>query len=469
MAKSPTSSVVYRASPDVDSWPSRLRAAGVIVRAGRPAFCVTTRAERVATLGFLAAPGVDRARVRATCDAMVIAACMLVSCFGRKDQRAPRVISGASRAVILASATEIISSSSTLNPGAQRRALAPGTSRGGRCRRDPRSHVERIPARAADGGQGAAHHLARRDRGGTLAQGGSKSMSQLRPAVHGGLLRRLHLPPHHQGLHDPDGRSHGHGARRRVHLRRTLQGRTPLADQVQPSRATRDGQRGRPRHQRQPVLHHPRANRLDRPQAHNLRQGHRTHHLQRPADRRPRGGRRSTRGALPEDPQGGDRVEPLRRHRPAGHQEAGRRRGRRGTRGREEEKEEGEEEAQPAVLRRGSRRGGGGAREDGKAESQVRLRRRRRGARRTHRQAGICRGGRGARRGRDGAGADQGVPRTDARQTRGEGGGGGGTRGRRRRRRAGRLRAAHAGEGGVDAGAVRGCRRARRRGGCGRG
>ena len=45
-----------------------------------------------------------------------------------------------------------------------------------------------------------------------------------------------------------------------------------------------------------------------------------------------------------------------------------------------EREAEGEEEAQPAVLRRGSRRGGGGAREDGKAESQVRLRRRRRGS-----------------------------------------------------------------------------------------
>ena len=43
-------------------------------------------------------------------------------------------------------------------------------------------------------------------------------------------------------------------------------------------------------------------NRLDRPQAHDLWQGHRPHHLQRSADRRSRGGRRSTGGALPEDP-----------------------------------------------------------------------------------------------------------------------------------------------------------------------
>ena len=81
MAKSPTSSVVYRASPERESGPSRLRAAGVVVRAGRPKIRVTTRTERVAALALLAAPGLDGTFGRAIHDVFNIAASMCVSHF----------------------------------------------------------------------------------------------------------------------------------------------------------------------------------------------------------------------------------------------------------------------------------------------------------------------------------------------------------------------------------------------------
>ena len=81
LAKSPTSSVVYRASPERDSGPSRLRAAGVVVRAGRPKIRVTTRTERVAALALLAAPGLDGTFGRAIHDVFNIAARMCVSHF----------------------------------------------------------------------------------------------------------------------------------------------------------------------------------------------------------------------------------------------------------------------------------------------------------------------------------------------------------------------------------------------------
>ena len=79
MAKFPTSSVVYRASPERESGPSRLRAAGVVVRAGRPKIRVTTRTERVAALALIAAPGLDGTFGRAIHDALNIAASMFVS------------------------------------------------------------------------------------------------------------------------------------------------------------------------------------------------------------------------------------------------------------------------------------------------------------------------------------------------------------------------------------------------------
>ena len=79
MAKSPTSSVVYRASPEMESGSSRLRAAGVVVRAGRPKIRVTTRTERVAALVLLAAPGLDGTFGRAIHDAFNIVASMPVS------------------------------------------------------------------------------------------------------------------------------------------------------------------------------------------------------------------------------------------------------------------------------------------------------------------------------------------------------------------------------------------------------
>ena len=66
------------------------------------------------------------------------------------------------------------------------------------------------------------------------------------------VLRRREIPSRHRRLHDPNGRSDGHGARRsRLQVRRRGQ------EQPAEARARRhlDGERGAG-HERQPVLHH---------------------------------------------------------------------------------------------------------------------------------------------------------------------------------------------------------------------
>ena len=97
-----------------------------------------------------------------------------------------------------------------------------------------------------------------------------KTVENFKKLAADGLLRRPHLPPRHQGLHDP-GRlpaGHRHG-RPRLPVRGRVQ-----RPQGRPRRA-RDGQL-RPEHERLAVLHrHDRRRALARRQAHGLRRGRR--------------------------------------------------------------------------------------------------------------------------------------------------------------------------------------------------
>ena len=79
---------------------------------------------------------------------------------------------------------------------------------------------------------------------------GAEDGQQLRVPRRSPLLRRRHLPPHHQRLHVPGRRPDRHRPRR---PRLPVRGRAAQAGAVR-DRLGGDGQR-RPEHQRQPVLH----------------------------------------------------------------------------------------------------------------------------------------------------------------------------------------------------------------------
>ena len=95
--------------------------------------------------------------------------------------------------------------------------------------------------------------------------------SEDRPEGEASLLRRPDLSPRHRRLHDPgrlpDGQRHGRSG---LQVRRRVRpGPAPRQ-----AGAAVDGQL-RPEHQRQPVLHHARADAVARQQARDLRRGHR--------------------------------------------------------------------------------------------------------------------------------------------------------------------------------------------------
>mmetsp|Transcript_11351 Transcript_11351/g.27791 ORF Transcript_11351/g.27791 Transcript_11351/m.27791 type:complete len:249 (+) Transcript_11351:1261-2007(+) len=170
-----------------------------------------------------------------------------------------------------------------VQPARARRAGG-GRRRGGR--RARRVQREAQPGghhggRGRDAGRGAAarrghpHHQGRHHAQ-ALPRRVPAHRGELHHARQERLLRQPHLPPRHQGLHDPDGRPARRWHGRREHLGRRVRGRVPQDAAPRPARHPVHGQRG-PRHQRLAVLHHHRAHLLAGQQAHRVRargQGH---------------------------------------------------------------------------------------------------------------------------------------------------------------------------------------------------
>ena len=75
--------------------------------------------------------------------------------------------------------------------------------------------------------------------------------------------------PHHQGLHDPDRDPTGTAAAGFLTARRSRTSSTAASSST--TAGGRDGEQRGQGHEPEPVLHHARAVRLDRPQAHHLR------------------------------------------------------------------------------------------------------------------------------------------------------------------------------------------------------
>uniref|UniRef100_A0A0E0PT03 Uncharacterized protein n=1 Tax=Oryza rufipogon TaxID=4529 RepID=A0A0E0PT03_ORYRU len=102
---------------------------------------------------------------------------------------------------------------------------------------------------------------------------GAADGGELPGAVRERLLRRHHLPPQHQGVHDPGRRPDGHGEGGHLDLGEEVRRRVQGVAQAQRPRGDVDGEQ-RAQHQREPVLHHLRQAASPQRPLHRVRQGH---------------------------------------------------------------------------------------------------------------------------------------------------------------------------------------------------